>query len=250
MDKTIYLIPGVGADEFVFKNLTFPPEMEVIPLKWEKPKKKEPLRDYVKRLLPQIKKDTEPIFVGLSFGGIVSIELAKLVKTHKIFIISSIKTHFERPYKMSLFSMLKFYRLFPAKLAVKFDFWHRWAFGSVTKEDRELIDQLIQRVDLKFNKWAVDQAILWNNNEIPENLVHIHGDSDAIFPHIYIRNYYRIRGGTHFMIVNKAKQISDIILGELEGKKGVMEPGDNKRQHRKRELPKENRDLLDKEQRA
>ncbi len=225
MKKTIYLIPGVGADETVFTNLTFPEDIEKVHIKWEKPKKREQLKDYVKRLLPQIKKDTLPIFVGLSFGGIVSIELSKLMPTHMVVLISSIKSHHERPYKMSLLNLLKLYRMFPAKLAVTFTFWHRWAFGHLTNVERELVNKMVENIDLEFNTWAVDQAIHWRNMDVPENLVHIHGDNDTIFPHIYIRDYYRIRGGTHFMIVNKAKEISEIIHEELEGRHGVIEKG-------------------------
>lgn len=214
MKKTIYLLPGVGCDETVFRHLELP-AWEVVPILWLTPKKHEKLKDYVKRLLPQIKKDTEPVFIGLSFGGIVAIELAKLVKAHKIFIISSIKTHYERPYKMSMLYLLKFYRIFPARLALKFGFWHRWALGDLNEDEKELVNDMIKRVDINFNKWAVDQAIHWQNKEVPPNLVHIHGDNDNIFPHIYIRNYHRIHEGTHFMIVRHAKQISHIIQHEL-----------------------------------
>jgi len=215
MKKTIYLIPGVGCDETVFRHLELP-DWEVIPIRWLTPKPDEKLKDYVKRLLPQIKKDTLPVFIGLSFGGIVSIELSKLIKTHKIFIISSIKTHYERPYKMSMLYLLKFYRVFPARLAIKFGFWHRWALGDLNDSERELVNDMIKKIDINFNKWAVDQAIHWQNKDVPENLVHIHGDNDNIFPHIYIRNYHRIQDGTHFMIVRHAKQISHIIKHELE----------------------------------
>lgn len=214
MKKTIYLLPGVGCDETVFKNLELP-DWEVTPIMWLTPKKGEKLREYVKRLLPQIRTDTEPVFIGLSFGGIVSIELSKLVKAHKIFLISSIKTHYERPYKMSMLYLLKFYRMFPASLAVKFDFWHRWALGELNESEKELVNDMIKKIDINFNKWAVDQAIHWENKTVPDNLVHIHGDNDNIFPHIYVREYHRIEGGTHFMIVRHARQISHIIKHEL-----------------------------------
>ncbi|HXH20252.1 MAG TPA: alpha/beta hydrolase [Chitinophagales bacterium] len=215
MKKTIYLIPGVGCDETVFKYLELP-GYELVPIKWLSPHKHETLKEYVKRLLPQIKKDTAPVFIGLSFGGIVAIELSKLVKTHKVFIISSIKTYHERPYKMSMLYLLKFYRMFPASLAVKFGFWHRWALGDLNEAEKELVNDMLEKIDIRFNKWAVDQAIHWQNKDVPENLVHIHGDEDNIFPHIYIKNYHRIRGGTHFMIVRHARQISHIIMHELQ----------------------------------
>ena len=215
MKKTIYLIPGVGADETVFSKLDLP-DHEIVHLKWEKPKKGEQLKEYVKRLLPQIRKDTQPIFVGLSFGGIVAIELSKLVDTFRVVLISSIKTFHERPYKMSMFNLLRVYRMMPTKFALKFKFWHSWAFGHLNREEEDFVMAMLKKIDIKFNEWAVDQAIHWRNDEVPENLIHIHGDSDAVFPDLYIRNYHKIRGGTHFMIVRKAKEISLIIHNELD----------------------------------
>lgn len=212
--KTIYLLPGVGCDEKVFNKLELS-GYEMVPLRWLSPREGEKLKDYVKRLLPQITAP-EPILMGLSFGGIVSIELSKLIKTHKIIIISSIKTYHERPVKMSLLYLLKFYRILPARLAVRFRFWQRWAIGSLNYDEKNLVEEMIENIDLKFNKWAVDQAIHWDNTDIPDNIIHIHGDEDNIFPNMYIRNYHRIKGGTHFMIVRHAKQISHIILKELE----------------------------------
>jgi esterase/lipase len=94
----------------VFRNLELP-DYEMIPIKWLTPRAGEHLKEYVKRLLPQIKTDTEPILMGLSFGGIVAIEISKLIKTHKVIIISSIKTYHERPVKMSLLYLMKFYRI-------------------------------------------------------------------------------------------------------------------------------------------
>lgn len=215
MKKTIYLLPGVGCDEKVFRSLELP-DYEMVPIRWLSPREGENLKEYVKRLLPQIKTDTEPILLGLSFGGIVAVELSKLINTHKVIIISSIKSYHERPVKMSLLYLLKFYRVLPARLAVRFRFWQRWALGSLNSDEKNLVEEMVEMIDLKFNKWAVDQAIHWDNTEIPKNIIHIHGDEDNIFPNLYIKNYHRIKGGTHFMIVRHAKQISHIILKELQ----------------------------------
>ncbi|MES2619356.1 MAG: alpha/beta hydrolase, partial [Bacteroidota bacterium] len=63
MVKTIYLIPGVGANDQIFQNLELP-GYEIVHLKWPRHKKNEHIETYVKKLLPQIKKDTQPILIG------------------------------------------------------------------------------------------------------------------------------------------------------------------------------------------
>lgn len=215
--KIIYLIPGVGADETIFKFLQFPKEYELRHIDWVAHKHyDEPIQEYVKRLLPQIDTKHDIYLCGLSFGGIVSSEIAKLLPVKKVILISSIKTQYERPLKASILKYMQFYRFFPGKILTKINFWHRWAFGKLNSEERELIDAMLLKINIRFNEWAVHQAIIWNNTDVVDNLLHIHGDADKIFPIGYIRNCHKIKGGTHFMIVNKAKEVSAIINKELK----------------------------------
>lgn len=220
MDKTIYLIPGVGANDIIFENLDLS-GYEIVHLKWPKHKKNEHIETYVKKLLPQIKKDTQPILIGMSFGGVIAVELSKLINPYKVILISSIKTYHERPLKLLFLNSLKFHRLVPGKLVVNFRFWMRWFLGKLSDHDHELINRMIEDIDIEFNEWAVDQVIHWKNEEIPDNLTHIHGTRDRIFPHFYIKNAIWIKGGTHFMVVNRAKEISKIIRKELAAPRQV-----------------------------
>lgn len=220
MTKTVYLIPGVGANDKIFQNLEFP-GCEIVHIKWPKHKKGENIQQYVKKLLPQIRKDTQPILVGLSFGGIVAIELSKLIEAHKIILISSIKTHHERPLKLMFLNSLKFHRLLPGKLVVQFRFWLNWLLGKLSEKDWELVEQMIQEANIEFNEWAVDQVIHWHHDEEVPNLVHIHGTRDRIFPSFYVKKAIWIKGGSHFMIVNRAEEINKIIKRELAPAKHV-----------------------------
>jgi pimeloyl-ACP methyl ester carboxylesterase len=215
MDKTIYLIPGVGANDKIFQNLDLA-GFDVVHIKWPKHKKNEDIQAYVKKLLPQIKKDTQPVLIGMSFGGIVATELAKLINPHKTILISTIKTYHERPLKIMLMNSIKFHRLIPGKMVVNLRFWLKYVLGSLKREDYKLIEDMIEEVDIDFNKWAVDQVIHWKNETPPPNVVHIHGTNDWIFPRHYIQDCHWIKGGTHFMIVNRALEINKILHRELK----------------------------------
>ncbi|MDW8274450.1 MAG: alpha/beta hydrolase [Chitinophagales bacterium] len=219
MAVTIYLIPGVGADERIFSKLQLPEECEVVHLRWVAHKPGEDLKSYVKRLLPQIKQDTVPVLIGMSFGGIVAIELAKIIHPYKTIIISSIKSRQERPLKFSVMRRLPIHRFIPGHLVARVNFWWNWVLGDLTESDKKLIQDMIRDINIPFNEWAADKAITWTNEEVPSNVVHIHGTNDTIFPHIYIgSDAHLIKGGTHWMIVNRAKEISKIIRKELSEK--------------------------------
>lgn len=216
MGTTIYLIPGVGADFRIFKNLQLPENCEVVHLKWVQHDPNESIQSYVKKLLPQIKKDTVPVLIGMSFGGIVAVELSKLIKPEKTILISSIRSKAERPLKFSLLRRLPIHRFIPGHFVARVNFWWGWALGDLTQRDRKMINEMIKDINIPFNEWAAHKAITWQNEHIPENVVQIHGSKDTIFPHIYVgEEAHIIKGGTHWMVVNRAKEISQIIRKEL-----------------------------------
>ena len=54
----------------------------------------------------------------------------------------------------------------------------------------------------------------WKNTFIHKNLVHIHGDNDKILPISFSKPNYQIKGGGHFMTLNKANEITEILKKE------------------------------------
>ncbi len=83
--KNLYIFSGLGADERVFQKLIFS-DHNTTYVKWILPEPNEPIEKYASRLVVQIKANN-PIFIGLSFGGIMAVEVAKLIHTEKIIAI-------------------------------------------------------------------------------------------------------------------------------------------------------------------
>ena len=79
--KKIYLISGLGADERAFQHLDLR-AYDVIYIAWIEALKKETLAHYAGRLLAQVS-TKKPILIGLSFGGMIAIEMAKQIETEK-----------------------------------------------------------------------------------------------------------------------------------------------------------------------
>ncbi|HEY5746117.1 MAG TPA: alpha/beta hydrolase [Chryseolinea sp.] len=213
--KTLYYISGLGADERVFRYLTLP-GIDQKHIKWVEPKKQERLSDYCKRLIPQIDLERGVILVGMSFGGIVAQEISKIIKTDKVIIISSVKSEREFDWQLNMVRVLKLYRLVPSPLL-------RWSnlltgdyyFGTQSKLESDLLKQIIKDSDMPFTQWAIAEIMRWKNDRVTDNLIHIHGDKDRIFPIKRIKNTTRVDNGGHFMIVNKAKEISALIEKEI-----------------------------------
>ena len=79
--KPIYFISGLGADERIFQWLRYD-GYRPIHIHWLPPERRESVEHYAHRLAQDIK-DKRPIIVGLSFGGIVAIEIAKQIDVRK-----------------------------------------------------------------------------------------------------------------------------------------------------------------------
>ena len=208
--KNIYCISGLGADERVFQKLQFE-GYQPIHICWLEPEKGESIADYARRLTAQIKSE-RPILIGLSFGGIIAVEMAKHIDTEKIILISSTKNEREIPFYFKIFRWLPIYQILPAQLMLWFGrLFASWFFSLETVAERKLFEAVLFDTNARFFKWAIHQVVTWKNELIPQNIYHIHGKSDRIFPFRYVNEDFSVENGGHFMIMNRAELISNLI---------------------------------------
>src|SRR5690349_11479725 len=125
---TVYFISGLGADRRVFSRLELPSSITVKYIDWIEPNDKASLHDYCKRLSTQIDRNDDVVLVGLSFGGMVAIEMEKIVHPKKIILISSIVTRDELPSHFRMIGMLGLHRVVPVWLMKKMAPLAHWYF--------------------------------------------------------------------------------------------------------------------------
>ncbi len=215
--KIVYMLSGLGLDPAIFSALTL--ETEVHHLHWLTPSRKEKLADYAARIAANI--DTsrgKVILIGHSFGGITMQEIAKIVPTKKVIIISSIKHQQEKPATLSFWlKLFPVYKLGGKKVILNsFKGWGA-KHGYDTPATQAIFRNAVQQHDNYYFKWATQQVCKWKktgNETVP--LIHIHGTKDKTFPYRKIESpTYTIDGGTHVMVYNKAAEISKIINQEI-----------------------------------
>ena len=107
----IYAISGLGADERVFKFLKLNAHIEV--LHWIKPKRDESIQDYALRLSSKINTDEKFCLMGVSFGGLIAIEISKILNPELTILISSAKTESELPLIYKTFGKTKISKFLP-----------------------------------------------------------------------------------------------------------------------------------------
>jgi len=209
LSNHIYIFSGLGADERVFQKLDFT-GLAFTFIHWTIPQENETIEDYATRILSQIK-TTKPILIGLSFGGIMAVEVAKQIDTQKVILIASAKTKTEIPFYYRLAGQLKIHRLLPTKLLTKSNFISNWFFGVNSIFDKELLKTILKETNTTFLTWAIDKVVGWTNQTELKNLKHIHGTADRILPIRFVRCDFKINYGGHFMTLNKAQELTKLI---------------------------------------
>jgi pimeloyl-ACP methyl ester carboxylesterase len=207
--KHIYCISGFGADERVFSKLNFG-DHPIHFISWLTPLKKESIEQYAKRMGEKIQHDN-PILLGLSFGGIMCIEIAKIIKTHKVILISSIKSFREMPLWMRVAGKAKLNKFFPLKSFRIIEPIENYNLGIENSDELKLVREYRRNIGQQYTNWAIHQILHWKNEWQPGDLIHIHGDKDHIFPIKNIKADYIIPGGGHFMVMNRTEKVNGII---------------------------------------
>ncbi|MEO8764367.1 MAG: alpha/beta hydrolase [Ginsengibacter sp.] len=205
----IYCISGFGADERVFSRLDFG-DHSVHFINWLIPLKKELIGEYAIRMGGKIAHE-DPILLGLSFGGMMSVEIAKTIKLQQLILISSVKSFHEIPLWMRLSGKSRLYRFLPLQSFKLIEPIENYNLGLESPEEFKLVREYRKNIGQQYTDWAVYQILHWKNEWRPENCTHIHGGKDRIFPIKNIKADYIIPDGGHFMVMNRAEKINTIL---------------------------------------
>ncbi|RFS26687.1 alpha/beta hydrolase [Chitinophaga silvatica] len=209
-ERTIYFFSGLGADSSVFMNLKLPGYHKVY-ITWIPALPNETLTEYATRIRSQITV-ANPYFIGLSFGGIVAVEVSKQIDVKKMVLISSVRTKDELNRVQFFFIKLGFYKLIPHFLLERSNFITNSYFGAKTPTDKKELTELLEDTDIHFFRWALKSVAKWKNKEAPERTILIHGTADRVIASRRTHPDYHIKGGGHLMVFNRADTISKIIL--------------------------------------
>jgi pimeloyl-ACP methyl ester carboxylesterase len=211
----IFLIAGLGADCRIYKRLDFG-DNEVVNVDWIKPEPTDTLTTYAHKLINQYYIAEGSIVIGNSMGGMIAVEISKIVRLRKVILISSIRTVDEAPGYFSFFRNLPLYRFIPDKAINSFDYFLDLFFGHLNKGKKGIFRDMLKGWTPEFLKWAVEAVLKWDNKVIPENNVLIIGDKDMVFPYKNVRDAIVIKGGTHTMIYHNANEINKLLKDILK----------------------------------
>lgn len=222
----VYFMPGLAASSSIFEYIKLPKEKyEMHMLEWIIPLRDETLQEYARRMVKYVKHE-DIVLIGVSFGGVVVQEMSKFINIHRLIIISSVKCRDELPRRMRFAAKTGFHKVLPTSLLDYIDHFERFAVNDFLKKRVRLYRKYLSVRNHQYVTWAIEHMVGWDCEKPNENVIHIHGDNDLVFPHRYIKSCIIVKGGTHIMIVNRFRWFNKHLPEIIET--GKLIPGTNK----------------------
>lgn len=209
-DRTsIYLMPGMAANPAIFEGLKLDENtFRLHYLEWFQPEKEMTFEAYARQMCKQIK-DENPVLIGVSFGGLLVQEMAMHINVQKVIIVSSVKSEKELPKRMIFAKYTKVHKLLPTGLVNNVELLAKYAFGETVTKRLALYEKYLSIRDKYYIDWSIDNIVNWKSKKRLQNLVHIQGEKDAVFPIGNITDCIQVKNGTHTMIIHRAKWFNE-----------------------------------------
>ncbi|RYM36075.1 alpha/beta hydrolase [Brumimicrobium glaciale] len=214
--ETIYFLPGQGSDKRIFDSLEIDSKFKLKYLEYDTISKKVSLYELAKQLSTSIDTTENFALIGVSLGGMLSVELSRIVNPKKVIIISSAKNRKELPFRYRFQRVIPLFEIFPAKVI----YWGAKTLQPIVEPDRntneDTFKSMLERKNPKYLKRTARMIIRWKRKTNSTKIIHVHGNNDHTIP---IRNVvnldYIIEDGSHMMALTRSKEISLILNREL-----------------------------------
>lgn len=207
-DTLVYLFPGQGSDERLFKHLDLPPGYDTVHISYPIPHKKEGLAEYALRFVEQIDTCSPYILLGVSLGGMICTELQDTLAPLHTIVISSAKSSRELPGRYTIQRHLRINRILPKGLIKASARVLQGIVEPDRKYDSATFRDMLKQKDPLYLKRTVDMIVNWDRSSYSDQIIHVHGDSDHTIPIENVKYDYLLEDGSHMMMLTRARQIN------------------------------------------
>lgn len=206
----VYFIPGLGADQRVFRHIRLPDGFEMEPVQWLPPQEHESLVSYAERLATAMDTSKPFAVVGLSFGGMLAAEISHLLHPKVTILIASIPSAKQLPGYYRILAPFRLEKVIPVKWLTNASIIKR-LFTTETAADKQLLRQIITDTDPYFIRWALGAIQTWTTTDPPAQYVHIHGSADRLLPIRYVQPTHILPRAGHLLVLNRAPAVNRLL---------------------------------------
>ena len=214
-DRPIVLLSGMGADARIFEpQLSAFPSLSVPA--WMSPKPGESLPRYAERFAAQLKEKfgEQPIYLGgMSFGGMVALEMLHHLNVRRCFLISTIRSAKELPpHLRAMGAVGKRSSYTGAWMTVRMASLGLKLVGPRLRVDQRAYFEQVAGSDPGFLRWAVRAMYSWPVPRPPPTPVHhIHGSADPVLPARHTQPDDLVDGAGHVLTLSHPERVNAFI---------------------------------------
>lgn len=203
----IYFLGGLGIDNSIVSDIQLRGKtIEFID--WERPSPEETLNSYAEKIISKYRIQESSIIIGVSFGGVIALEISKKIRLEKIVLVSSFLDPNELPWFFKTAIKLRLYLLFPPSVLKHFSFALNYFFSVRTTDDAVVLKNVIQKTDPVFLNWAIENILRFTPPVNNPNIIRVHGEADRIIHIDSAKTNYKIPNAGHFMVYNRKKEVT------------------------------------------
>jgi len=211
MKVPLVFIPGLGADSRLFlrQKKAF---KRCLCASWLEPKKKETLANYAHRWAKLLKLKSGCYLAGVSFGGMVALEMARWVKPRAVILIGSCRSPSSIPLSLRIAGLLPTWPRVSKKLCRVFPITSGYFLGAKTKSQRDLLIRMFLETPNGFAKWTVEAIQGWKGYRGERTRVyHIHGGKDHLIPLRRVQPDEVVLDGGHLISLTHPREVNGFI---------------------------------------
>lgn len=202
----------------MFEKTEVPKGFQKHYIEWIEPiSDNEPLSQYIIRLKDQIM-HPYPLFAGLSFGGVIALELSKEYQSDKVMLISSFRNKEDLTFPIRILLRTKAYKIIPD---IDLNLVRRIMRQAYAVRSGVAINKIIEMMgdhSPRYLRWSVRMIDEYQHNTSNKAQIHsIIGNKDRLVKVWDDHPIQIIKGGTHIAVYKHANKVNEIIAEILLG---------------------------------
>lgn len=214
--ERLVLIPGMGADGRLFEPQRRHGFHFDIPVLTE-PNRRDTLATYAERIREQLDLTAPCVVGGVSFGGMLACELARVCGARCAILIASCRNRSGVPSHYRVLEVIS--RVIPDGIIQRRAVVSGRVFAAlecITEEQKQTVMQMSRDVAVPQLRRIARMLLQWNApEEWPFPIHQIHGDADRIIPLKRVEPDEVVAGGGHLINMTHAEQVNAFIERHL-----------------------------------
>jgi pimeloyl-ACP methyl ester carboxylesterase len=212
-----YLLPGMGADHRLYSGLQLK-YGTLHPLDWVPHRKAVSLAEYAGIVAERITTQNN-VLIGSSMGGMVAVELSRIVRPEATILISAPAGRHEFPKILKAFDKLGIHRRLTPRQLIKLNRIASTFMGFTSPEHEKLFYEMLEGNGQEFLHFSVRAVLGWQNTRPPEGrFIQIIGRRDRLFRKTVAHTPFMVENCGHFLAYENPDAIATLIHTYMEEK--------------------------------